>query len=79
MRDIKTMLFKIVTRVCKKGCTYHFALSKITFGITLSELLIQNDSTSFKITVHGQSYSSLFSTMPFICEWFLYNLQVIFI
>ena len=40
MRDIKTMVFKIVTRVCKKGCTNHFGLSKITLGITLSELLI---------------------------------------
>ena len=40
MRNIKTMVFKIATRVCKKGCTNHFALSKITLGITLSELLI---------------------------------------
>ena len=38
MRD-KTILFKIVTQECKKGCTYHFVLSKITL-----ELLFQNYS-----------------------------------
>ena len=39
MRDIKTMLFKIATQCTNdaKGCTNHFALSKITLEITLSE------------------------------------------